>query len=95
MRLKNYSFVSVYLYMKCSECKNNFIPSSSTIHCLRCNRWFCENCWIDFNDEGWPDTETHGNRFYKCPQGTHGEFLTSDCEPCEYGSDCEYRSDRD
>ena len=32
--------------------------NNNTIHCKKCDRWFCDRCWSDWNDEGNPSMMT-------------------------------------
>lgn len=72
----------------CSSCRCEFIVNENTIYCKKCKRWFCENCWISYCDEGFPSTEDSAF-FFKCEQGEYGQFLVNECDPCQWGSDTE------
>lgn len=64
----------------CSGCSKKFMTGPNTIHCLRCDRWYCTEteCWIEWNDENMA-----GNC---CKKGINGEYIAYDCDECLYGN---------
>lgn len=74
--------------LKCENCGLRIADYKTSIHCLTCDKWWCDDCWYDFNDEGFPIDigEPRRGRCFESPRGADGEF-TPDfaCDCCEYG----------
>jgi len=70
---------------QCASCDEDFPVDKLTIHCIKCDRWYCPetSCWVDFNDESWPtDNDNVQRRFWKCERGSLGEFEADGCDNC-------------
>ena len=93
------------LYMKsksmekvCEGCTEVFTVDRETIHCLKCDRWYCTKCWTEYDDENWPTDVgtdyddknwlcTEKSRFWECERGAYGEFevpAKKGCDECRY-----------
>ncbi len=68
----------------CNCCNNSFIPGKNTIHCINCDRWYCEktSCWVDFNDECWPTDSDEKPKFFIAPKDENGAYMCEGCDEC-------------
>ena len=71
--------------VRCSNCRRYEKINKNTIHCTKCDRWYCERCWVDFSDECWPtdnEEEAKKPRRFLTPRGKNGEFVCDECDEC-------------
>lgn len=71
----------------CDICLQIFEVGKGTIHCLKCDRWYCSDtsCQIEYDDQNIPcDPGEEGQRedatYYVLPKGPNGEFVDEDCD---------------
>ncbi len=76
-------------FKKCSSCKNCIIDTRGSVHCLSCNRRYCNdsNCLFDFCDESYPCDSDQLSRGWKCERDSNGVFIVPidiGCDNCNY-----------
>lgn len=80
------------LDLYCFSCKKHIINKNTSIHCCKCNKFYCENCHSEFNDENFPtnDPKKLVNRFWfyynkYCYENGPFCFTHDFCDECNYG----------
>ena len=64
----------------CVGCSKEFSVDSESIHCKKCDRWYCCDCWVEYNDQWFCS--------FLCKRGPNGEMAPDNaCDECEYGDD--------
>jgi hypothetical protein len=66
-----------------SECLDIFTIDEHSIHCNRCDRWYCSKieCHFDCNDM-WPKGYRYDTIYNKI-----NTTCVDDCDPCEYANE--------
>lgn len=69
---------------ECNACEREFEPDRLTIHCTKCDRYWCSetSCWTDFCSESWPADEKQ-RHFFVCEREASGAFAVDGCDECE------------